>query len=238
MTKSRNNQTKEWRVRREAGEWVRMGLRTRAISVGATLSFFLGALVTVYLGTVFGAGVLFWPIVAITGVAVTAALIFEKKNLRNWVKGSVAERHVGSVIEAALTAPGCAVAHSVTQIPNTVGDIDHLVATPGRLWCVETKYGRVPKKQFRNVLLRIKQNATALQAWAPQGVEVVGCLVIGHDATVRPRRSYEDGNVRVFSPVQIHREIESHRAGATPTDSCKEVRQRILKLSGMQLSDG
>ena len=174
MTKSRNNQTKEWRVRREAGEWVRMGLRTRALAASATLSFFLGALVTVYLGTVFGAGVLFWPIVAIAGIVVTAALIFEKKNIRNWVKGSVAERHVGSVIEAALTAPGCAVAHSVTQIPNTVGDIDHLVATPGRLWCVETKYGRVPKKQFRNVLLRIKQNATAFRPGHRKGWRLSG----------------------------------------------------------------
>ena len=52
---------------------------------------------------------------------------------------AAAERNVGGLIEYGITAPGCAIAHSVTEIAE-IGDIDHLVATPGCLWVVETKY--------------------------------------------------------------------------------------------------
>ena len=57
-----------------------------------------------------------------------------------WANGMTAERNVAGVIECALSADGCATAHGVTNIPNTIGDIDHLVATPQCLWVVETKH--------------------------------------------------------------------------------------------------
>ena len=68
-------------------------------------------------------------------------------------KGEDAEVRAGQFIEHALTAPDCAVAHSVTAIAR-IGDIDHLVATPVRLWVIETKYRRVPREHFPEVLRR------------------------------------------------------------------------------------
>lgn len=49
------------------------------------------------------------------------------------------ERFLDGLTECAITAPGCAVAHSVAKIAD-IGDIDHLVVTPGVLLVVETKY--------------------------------------------------------------------------------------------------
>ena len=60
-------------------------------------------------------------------------------------KGAHAQERVGQAIEFALTRERCAVAHRVQEIA-TVGDIDHLVATPNRLWVIETKHRR---KQLR-----------------------------------------------------------------------------------------
>ena len=62
-------------------------------------------------------------------------------NFENLRKGGDAENRVGQIIEYAITARNCAVAHSVTAIAK-VGDIDHLVATPAAVWVVETKYKR------------------------------------------------------------------------------------------------
>ena len=64
-------------------------------------------------------------------------------NLDNLQKGGEAETYVGQLVEYAITAEHCAVAHSVTEIA-TGGDIDHLVATPAAVWLIETKYKRVP----------------------------------------------------------------------------------------------
>ena len=58
--------------------------------------------------------------------------LHERRTLRQWFKGSPAERRVGQVIESALAGPGCVVAHSVHGIDRTVGDMDYLVATPMR----------------------------------------------------------------------------------------------------------
>ena len=55
-------------------------------------------------------------------------------------------------VEHALAAPDCAVAHSVSTIARA-GHIDHLVATPVRLWVIGT-VGEVPLPMPRDNKLR------------------------------------------------------------------------------------
>ena len=64
----------------------------------------------------------------------------------NMLKGANTEAQIGSAIESALTRQGCAVAHHVVGFGS--GDIDHLVATPTRLWVIESKSSRIPKQHF------------------------------------------------------------------------------------------
>ena len=103
-------------------------------------------------------------------------------NFENLKKGVDAETRVGQIIEYAITAENCAVAHSVTEITK-VGDIDHIVATPVAIWVIETKYKRVPKSLFDKVLNRIAANVDAVRQWAPGSPPVRGCLVLAYEET-------------------------------------------------------
>ena len=89
-------------------------------------------------------------------------------------------------IEHALAAPGCAVAHSVSTIARA-GVIDHLVATPVRLWVIAAIDRRVSREELPKVLAESAENTTAVWDWAPQGTPVRGCLVLGHES--RPGRN-------------------------------------------------
>ena len=109
-------------------------------------------------------------------------------------KGERAEKRIGQVIDYAIVAPGCAVAHNVMKIAKVEdGDIDHIVLTPARLWVVETKSGRVPRSEFGRVLGRIAANTKAVRKWA-RGVEVQGYLALASDDKFRGKTQYyEDG---------------------------------------------
>ena len=132
---------------------------------------------------------------------------YEKGGFCRLLKGAAAERNVGGSIEYALTAPGCAIAHSVTAVAE-IGDIDHLVATPNCLWVVETKYRMVPKDLFREVLRRLRVNLEAVRRRAPTGVEVRGCLVLATGNGLPHKRLYENGQVEVFDPKSLVRELK------------------------------
>ena len=103
-------------------------------------------------------------------------------------KGAHSEERIGAAIEDALTQPSCAVAHGVMDIARE-GDIDHLIATPRRIWVVESKYGRLPQREFAKTLRRIVVNVNAVSEWQPN-VEVVGCLVFGGDSKVEAGSRY------------------------------------------------
>ena len=124
-------------------------------------------------------------------------------------KGEDAEVRTGQVIEHALTAPGCAIAHSVTSIAR-FGDIDHLVATPVRPWVVETKYHRVPRQRFPEVLRWIAENTAAVWEWVPPGTPLRGYLVLAYESRVR-RKSYDYGRqpVAVHTPASLARELKA-----------------------------
>ncbi len=51
-----------------------------------------------------------------------------------------------------------------------VGDIDHIVATPGNIRVVETKWGPALKKKFPGVLGWIAANMKAVREWAAPGI--------------------------------------------------------------------
>ena len=117
---------------------------------------------------------------------------------------------MGQIIEYAITAESCAVAHSVKEIAK-VGDIDHIVATPVGVWVIETKYKKVPKKFFRDVLSRIAENTNAVRQWVPAGTPVRGCLVLAYETDIK-KKNYSHGKEKITvytqdSLVSLMREV-------------------------------
>ncbi len=175
-----------------------------------------------------------WVMLLLGTVAVFAALYALYKANRGWrlvnmKKGARAEETIGQAIEYALTRESCAVAHHVEEIAR-VGDIDHLVATPGALWVIETKHGRVPKPHFRKVLRRIARNVEAVREWAPPNTKVTGCLVFGSEQERRPAPSYSHGSetIKAFAdPAALRRAL---RKEADRTGGSADLARRVWKL--------
>ena len=143
-----------------------------------------------------------WAVAVYLGTAAVVYIVVSRLdrpssrwNFDNMQKGLDAETRVGQIIEYAITAKDCAVAHSVTDIAK-VGDIDHIVATPGGIWVIETKYKKVPKKDFPEVLNRIAANTDAVREWAPAGTHVRGCLVLAYE-TEKAKKSRSHGNEKI-----------------------------------------
>ena len=165
----------------------------------------------------------YWGVVAYVGTAgglLSAVWLMERPafrwNLDNLRKGEVAETRVGQIVEYAITAENCAVAHAVTEIA-AVGDIDHLVATPAAVWVIETKYKRVPEKSFPEVLRRIAANMATVRHWLPAGTPVRGCLVLASESEIK-RRRYAHGHEQITvytqdSLVRFMREIREEARG-------------------------
>lgn len=165
------------------------------------------------------AGAPVWMLVAGGTVFILFAALkaFRGWRLSHMRTGARAEERVGEAIEYALTRANCAVAHAVTSIARE-GDIDHLVATPNRLWVVETKSGRLPKKAFATALRRLARNVEGVRAWAP-GSDVRGALVFAGAEPVKTRASYSSGSeqIRCFGDREslmreLRREAEADRS--------------------------
>ena len=147
-------------------------------------------------------------------------------------KGARAEERIGQVIEYALTRERCAVAHDVEEVAR-VGNIDHLVATPQRLWVIETKHGRVPKAQFRETLRRIALNVEAVRDWAP-GMRVTGCLVFFNEPKPPPKPTYESGaeTIKCFAnPTSLMRELRDEAQGE---GGSSDLARRVWALGKME----
>ena len=147
-------------------------------------------------------------------------------------KGARAEETVGQAIEYALTRQSCAVAHHVEEIAS-VGDIDHLVATPFGLWVIETKHGRVPKSEFPETLRRIAKNVEGVREWAP-GTRVTGCLVFAREQKPPPKAKFKSGSetIRCFeSAKSLKHELraEAHKEGGS-----SELARRVWKLDSLE----
>lgn len=189
-------------MRRNAGSYLRSRLFRMGILATAGAGVIIGlGLVPLFILIDIWAGRI-WAGAAYLG---TAGLVYifvrrfdrpsRRWNFDNVRKGLDAETRVGQVIEYAITAKDCAVAHSVSEIAK-VGDIDHIVVTPRGIWVIETKYRKVPRKAFREVLSRIVSNTDAVREWAPAGTHVRGCLVLAHE-TENVKESYSHGHEKI-----------------------------------------
>ena len=233
---------REWRLRRDAGDWTRTAYLKRIMLALVAMGFALGALLATTAASMFGIDAVRLPVLGIVALFLAFWWTYDRKFLRLWSKGSLAERHVGHVIESALTQDGCVVAHSVYKrgADGTVGDIDHLVATPGRVWVVETKYAKVPKSRFPKVVSTITRNAEVVEAWlSPLRPEVIGCLALASlddEGIERMRRSYEDGRVRVFNANLLRKEM-AEAAKRTAGEADRDVAAQIWRLSGTRIRE-
>ena len=176
-----------------------------------------------------------WVSVGFAGAILVAVAAFwivfrkvERGRLGRLEKGEDAEVRAGQFIEYALTAPSCAIAHSVTGIAR-VGDIDHVVATPARLWVIETKYRRVPREHLPEALRRIADNTTAVWEWAPPGTPVRGCLVLAYESRVH-RKTYDYGKepIVVHTPASLARELRAESGRERVLD--ERVAAEVWKL--------
>ena len=123
-----------------------------------------------------------------------AAAVVARGGRRPWKidhmrKGAHAEARIGHVIEYSITRQACAVAHNVTDIVDS-GDIDHLVATPGGLWVIETKSNRHSSFERRK-LEALARKVNDVRNWAPPDTRVFGCLVYANDAGPQGNTTHE-----------------------------------------------
>ena len=147
----------------------------------------------------------------LVGIAgcLSAARALARRRRDGLKTGGRADTSARQAIEHALTTPDCAVAHSVRGIART-GTIDHLVATPLRLWVIETKYEQVPRDRFPEVLRQVAEHTSAVWKWAPAGTPVRGCLVLAKKA-MPGRRTCDYGHepVVLHTPASLARELEA-----------------------------
>ncbi len=167
-------------------------------------------------------------------------------NVENLAKGAAAETRVGQIIERAITAEHCAVAHSVTENAIAkVGDIDHIVATPKAVWVIETKYKAVPPNRLSGTVNRIGDHMGAVREWAGQlapgtVTPVRGCLVLAYDQTLFKKKIYDakkkDGGkekVELFTKDSLKLLSEEMAGEARETRSLDErIAEEIRELNG------
>ena len=155
-------------------------------------------------------------------------------NYKNLRKGVYAETHVGQMIEKAITAENCAVAHGVTRLEKG-GDIDHLVATPTAIWVIETKFRRVPRKHFSDVLRYIAESIEEVLKWAPIGTPVKGCLVLVKEDRKKPwNYSYGKEKITAYTPSMLDDELKREAQKKRVID--KRVTEKIWELGRSRAS--
>lgn len=215
-------------MRRFAGSWVREQGRKRLLLTIAVLSgmigFTIGTLLDIAISFFLGPSWItysFLPIALACLVYILwAARRMDRGDIAAWLKGAESEAYVGQAIEYAITAPNCAVVHSVTELTGA-GDIDHLVATPSALWIIETKHRRVPQKMFPRTLSAIARKMKEARAWAPPGTPVRGCLVVANpEGAMQPSRQASGETIFVRTAGSLAKAL-AEEAGAYPSVSPK-----------------
>lgn len=192
-------------MKRNPGEWLREQLLDRVLNVAMSavigVSWLCGASAALWMAYRWQ----IWYewnslIVLMPGVFFLVFSLFKAKRgwrMRHMKIGARAEETIGQAIEYALIRDSCAVAHHVETIAK-VGDIDHLVATPQRLWVIETKNRRVHESKFPETLRRITRNVEEVRKWAPE-VQVTGCLAFANFERTKPTATYNQETILCFS---------------------------------------
>lgn len=221
-------------MRRNAGSFIRGKMVKSGLLLMLASSILIGLAIGFLIYTVFprwiGYGWGYAAYVVALAMVYVAIRVFDRPSLRwnleNLKKGEDAETRVGQIIEYAITAENCAVAHSVTEIAK-VGDIDHIVATPEALWVIETKYRKVPRRSFPEVLSRIAANTAAVRQWAPAGTPVRACLVLAYETSLQQRHYSHNGErITAYTPKLLMREMRERR---TPARASRQLDARIMK---------
>ncbi len=162
-------------------------------------------------------------------LAIAALLVlraFDRSGASGFEKHGAAPTR--DAIELALAAPGCAVAHLVSTIAHA-GVIDHLVATPVRLWVITVVDRRISREELPSVLTAIAVNTTAIWDWAPPGTPVRGCLVLGGGShPTRNQYDYGKGPVVVHTPATVARELKAE--AQRPRELDERVADAVAKL--------
>ena len=227
-------------MRRNTGDYVRQRryrtIKYGLLTCGALTGLPAGFLIATTVGALAEAT---WSMVALIAVTLPLCAVvlwlseFGPWSLENLTKGVDAENKVGQILEYALTRDYCAIAHSVTSIA-TRGDIDHIVATPDGLWVVETKYRRVPKKRFSNVLAKLADNAASVQRWAPPGTPVQMVLVLAYEkGPTQPSAAAPGGasSVRIYNKSTLrHLAAELRLCAAAQRTTDPRLARKIWKL--------
>ena len=169
------------------------------------------------------------PLAIAGGIALAIAAFLVLRALRRGGDSRVEhDDGAATAIEHALAAPWCASAHAVSTIARA-GTIDHLVATPVRLWVIGAIHRRVPHEELPGVLARIADNTTAIWNWAPPGTPVRGCLVLGGESRLaRNQYDYGKGPVVVHTPATLARELKAEAKLAPELD--ERVADAVWKL--------
>ena len=225
-------------MKRNPGQWLRSQIRERGFRAILIFGFGVGWLtatvITTWSGLPIGPTVLFGVGACICAIGLWRILSRIGKTTESWRfedmrKGAHSEERIGAAIEYALTQPYCAVAHGVKDIAK-VGDIDHLIATPQRIWVVESKYRRLPRNKFPETLGRIATNVDAVSKWVPD-TQVIGCLVFSGVDRISPKSSYSAGNRHILCfkhPESLAQALRAE-SGIEPTIP-EEVVQRVWQL--------
>ena len=227
-------------MRRNPGEWLRERLLGRVADAALLMTLGTGWLcgVAVALWTTlvgFGSAWTIWLVLLLPGAAFVGAALYKARSgwrLTDMKKGARAEETVGQAIEYALTRESCGVAHHVEEIAS-VGDIDHLVATPLGLWVIETKHGRVPRSEFPETLRRIANNVEGVREWAP-GTRVTGVLVFAHKQGQRPKETFEFGSETIRCFEDANSLMQELRAEARKEDGPSELARQVWKLGSIE----
>ena len=220
-------------MRREPGNW----LRKKYLRRGLPAVFGFAVLGGLCAGIVLQRLWPDWAAFVVIGAVILAAGWFRWLHRSPWrldnlEKGQLAEIQVGNAIDCAVTAPGCAVAHDVKSIAKA-GNIDHIVATPKRVWVAETKSNTIPKKKFAKELQKIAANVQAVRKWAPPQTEVRGCLVINSEVANPRSKPYEARGERIWkeSRKSLANKLKDEVHEAEPPDSgAKELAERVWAL--------
>ena len=98
-----------------------------------------------------------------------------------------------------------------------------------RLWVIETKYRRVPREHFPEVLRRIADNTTAVWEWAAPGTPVRECLVLAYESRIH-RKTYDYGKeaIVVHTPASLARELQAEAKRERVLD--EEVAAQVWNL--------
>ena len=113
------------------------------------------------------------------------------------------------MIDHAIAARGCAVAHDVREALRVPGNVDHVVMTPAGIWVLETKSGWVDKRRFPEALRQVGENVQRIRRHLDSSVPVRGALIIADvwERSTRDEYDWDGEPVKVFGVQPLWRTL-------------------------------